>query len=375
MPASEPMLPNDEVVGSGRASEILSGAMDAGAAGGAMTVGPAAAQPADPAGGAPVRTYLEAIREALIEEMDRDPSVFLLGEDIGRYGGAFKVTQGLIERFGEDRVLDTPLSESAIVGAAIGAALLGLRPVVEMQFADFITCAFTQIVNNAAKIHYRWGAAVPMVIRCPSGGGVHGGPFHSQNPEAWFTRVPGLKVVAPSSPADAKGLLKAAIRDDNPVLYFEHKHLYRRARGPVPEGDEVTPIGKAAVLREGRDAVVITYGGTVPVALEAAERLAREGLEVEVLDLRTLLPFDRPAVLEAVARTHRVLVLHEDTRTGGFGGEVAATIAEEGFELLDAPVRRLGALDTPVPYSPVLEDRFLPGVPAVLAVLRELLEY
>jgi 2-oxoisovalerate dehydrogenase E1 component beta subunit len=325
--------------------------------------------------GARERTYLEAISEALGEEMERDPSVLLLGEDIGVYGGAFKVTRGFLERFGPERVIDTPLSESAILGTAIGAALLGMRPVAEMQFSDFIACGFNQIVNNAAKIHYRWGARVPLVVRCPSGGGVHGGPFHSQNPEAWFCHVPGLKVVAPSNPADAKGLLKSAIRDDNPVLYFEHKHLYRRLRGAVPPGDHLVPIGRCAVARPGRDAVVLTYGGTVPVALDAAEILAAEGSEVEVIDLRTLVPLDRGGVLESVRRTHRALVLHEDTRTGGFGGEVAALVAEEAFDSLDAPVRRLGALDTPVPYSPPLEERFLPDSGRVVGVLRELLAF
>lgn len=324
---------------------------------------------------APPITYLEAIADALREEMERDPAVFLLGEDIASYGGAFKVTKGLLERFGEARVVDTPISESAIIGAAIGAALMGLRPVAEMQFSDFIACGFNQIVNNAAKIHYRWGAAVPMVIRCPSGGGVGGGPFHSQNPEAWFCRVPGLKVVTPASPADAKGLLKSAIRDPNPVLYFEHKHLYRRLRGPVPPGDHLTPIGTASRAREGTDAAIVTYGGTVPLALEAAESLAGDGFEIEVLDLRTLVPLDREAILQAARRTHRVLVLHEDTLTGGFGGEIAAWIAEHAFEALDAPVRRLGALDTPVPYSPVLEEQFLPNRAKLLDVLRELLEY
>jgi 2-oxoisovalerate dehydrogenase E1 component beta subunit len=327
------------------------------------------------ASGAPMRTYLEAVNEALREEMERDPSVVLIGEDIAAYGGAFKVTKGLLEQFGPGRVIDTPICESAILGAAVGAALMGLRPVAEMQFSDFIACGFNQLVNNAAKIHYRWGAKVPMVVRCPSGGGVHGGPFHSQNPEAWFCHVPGLKVVAPSNPADAKGLLKSAVRDDNPVLYFEHKHLYRRLRGPVPTAEHLVPIGRASIVHPGHDAVVITYGGTVPVALEAVEVMAERGASIEVLDLRTLVPLDREAVLAASRRAHRVLVLHEDTRTGGFGGEVAALIAEEAFDSLDAPVRRIGALDTPVPYSPPLEERFLPNREKVVSVLEELLAF
>src|SRR3989441_10402683 len=259
-------------------------------------------------------SYLETIREALAEEMRRDPKVFVLGEDVGAYGGAFGVTQGLYDEFGEMRVIDTPISESAIVGVSIGAALRGYRPVAEMQFADFISCAFDQIVNQAATLRFRYGgrASVPIVVRAPSGGNVGGGLYHSQNPEAWFVHRPGLKVVAPSTAYDAKGLLKAAIRDDNPVIYFEHKYLYRRAKGPVPEGDEIVPIGLAAVAREGRDATVITYAAMVAPSLEAAEALSKEGVEVEVIDLRTLLPYDKAAIFASLEKTNRVLVVHED---------------------------------------------------------------
>lgn len=322
-----------------------------------------------------VMTYLEAIGSALREEMRRDERVFCLGEDIGVYGGAFKITKGFLEEFGPMRVLDTPLSESAIVGVTTGAALMGMRPVAEMQFSDFITCAFNQVVNMSAKIHYRWGARVPMVIRCPSGGGVHGGPFHSQNPEAWFFHVPGLKVVAPATAADAKGLLTAAIRDNNPVLYFEHKFLYRRIKDDVPEGDYMVPIGEAACRRQGTHMSAITYGSMVHVCLEAAQRLAAEGCEAEVIDLRSLLPFDKKAVLESVGRTGKALIVHEDIRTGGVGAEFAAIIAEEAFENLDGPVRRVASIDTPVPYSPPLEEFFMPNVDKVLAAMRDLAAY
>ncbi len=320
-------------------------------------------------------TYLEAIRQGLWEEMERDPNVFLLGEDIGVYGGAFKVTAGFHERFGEKRVVDTPISEAAIVGAAIGASFMGLRPVAEMQFADFITCAFDQIVNFAAKARYRWGAPVPIVVRAPSGGGVHGGPFHSQNPEMWFVRTPGLKVVAPATAYDAKGLIKAAIRDNDPVLFFEHKALYRRIKEDLPEGDFTVPIGKAKVVREGRDLSIITYGAMVWTALEAAEKLAEEGASVEVLDLRTLLPLDRDAVCATVKKTSKVLLLHEDTRTGGMAGELAATITESVFEYLDGPIVRVTAPDTPVPYSPPLEEAFLPNAAKVVEKARWLYRY
>jgi 2-oxoisovalerate dehydrogenase E1 component beta subunit len=275
-------------------------------------------------------TYVEAIRQGISEEMERDDNVFVLGEDVGLYGGAFKATAGLLEKFGETRVIDTPISESAIVGAAIGAALMGLRPIAEMQFADFISCAFDQIVNFAAKCRYRWGAGIPIVVRAPSGGGIHGGPFHSQNPEMHFVHTPGLKVVCPSTAYDAKGLLKAAIRDPDPVIFFEHKFLYRwpRAKEELPSDDFIVPIGKAALRREGTGISIITYGAMVYVALDAATELEKEGIDVEVLDLRSLLPFDKEAVLESVKKTNKVILLHEDTRTGGFAGELAALISE-----------------------------------------------
>jgi pyruvate/2-oxoglutarate/acetoin dehydrogenase E1 component len=320
-------------------------------------------------------TYLEAIREGLWEEMERDPNVFLLGEDIGVYGGAFKVTDGFIEHFGERRVVDTPISEGAIVGAAIGASFMGLRPVAEMQFADFISCGFDQIVNFAAKCRWRWGAAVPMVIRAPSGGGIHGGPFHSQNPEMWFVRVPGLKVVTPATAYDAKGLIKSAVRDNDPVLFFEHKGLYRRIKEELPGEEYTVPIGKAKVVREGRDLTMVAYGAMVWTALEAAEKLAEEGAQAEVVDLRTLLPLDREMVIESVRKTSKVLLVHEDTRTGGIAGELAASITESVFEYLDGPIVRVTAPDTAVPYSPPLEDAFLPNVEKVLEKARWLWQY
>jgi pyruvate/2-oxoglutarate/acetoin dehydrogenase E1 component len=320
-------------------------------------------------------TYLEAIRQGLWEEMERDPDVFLLGEDIGVYGGAFKITAGMLDHFGERRVVDTPISEAAIVGAAIGAGLMGLRPVAEMQFADFITCGYDQIVNFAAKCRYRWGAAVPIVIRAPSGGGIHGGPFHSQNPEAWFTHAPGLKVVAPATATDAKGLIKAAIRDNDPVIFFEHKALYRRIKEDVPEGDWTVPIGKAAVVRTGTDLSIITYGAMVHVAREAADVLAAENISVEIVDLRTLAPLDEDTVLESVRKTSKVLLLHEDTLTGGIGGELAARISEKAFDSLDGPILRVTAPDTPVPYSPPLEEAFLPNAAKVAERARWLAKY
>jgi 2-oxoisovalerate dehydrogenase E1 component beta subunit len=323
----------------------------------------------------PVITYLEALRQALAEEMARDDRVFLLGEDIGVYGGAFKVTDGLLDRFGPDRVIDAPLSETAIVGAAIGAAYMGLRPVVEMQFIDFMACAFDMLTNFAAKSRYRSGVGVPLVVRGPCGGGVSGGPFHSANPESWFLNTPGLKIVEPATAYDAKGLLKAAIRDDDPVLFFEHKYLYRRVKDEVPDDDYVVPLGRASIRREGREATVVTFGAMVQHALDAATELAREGIEIEVVDLRTLAPIDRETVLTSVAKTSRVLVVHEAPLTGGIGGEVAAIIADEGFELLDAPVKRLASLDTPVPYSPPLEQAFMPNAAKVAAAVRELVEY
>jgi 2-oxoisovalerate dehydrogenase E1 component beta subunit len=323
----------------------------------------------------PVLTYLEAIRQGIWEEMERDPSVFLLGEDIGAYGGAFKVTAGMLEKFGEERVIDTPISESAIVGAAVGAALMGMRPVAEMQFMDFIACGFDQIVNMAAKMHYRWGPAVPIVIRGPCGAGVHGGPYHSQSNEMWFVHTPGLKVVMPATAYDAKGLIKAAIRDDNPVIFYEHKFLYRRIKEEVPEGDYVIPLGKAAVRREGNDMVVITYGAMVWAALEAARELEKDGLSLEVVDLRTLLPYDEEAVLASVRKCNKVILLHEDTRTGGMAGELAALIAEKAFEDLDGPIMRITAPDTPVPFSPPLEEYFLPNARKVVEAARKLAEF
>jgi pyruvate/2-oxoglutarate/acetoin dehydrogenase E1 component len=322
-------------------------------------------------------TYLEAIREALVEEMRRDPKVFVLGEDVGPYGGAFGVTQGIAEEFGEARCFDTPISESAIVGVSIGAALRGYRPVAEMQFADFITCAFDQIANQAATLRYRYGgrASVPIVIRAPSGGNVSGGLYHSQNPEAWFVHRAGLKVVAPSTAYDAKGLLKAAIRDDNPVIYFEHKYLYRRAKGPVPEGDDIVPLGTAAVRREGRDMTVITYGAMVVPALEAADQLVREGVETEVIDLRSLMPFDKPAILASIDKTSRALIVHEDVKTLGIGAELSATIMEERFHALDAPVMRLTYPDTHCPFAPVLEQANLPNIDKIVQALRTLAAY
>ena len=322
-------------------------------------------------------TYLEAIREALVEEMRRDPKVFILGEDVGPYGGAFGVTQGIAEEFGEARCFDTPISESAIVGVSIGAALRGYRPVAEMQFADFITCAFDQIANQAATLRYRYGgrASVPIVIRAPSGGNVSGGLYHSQNPEAWFVHRAGLKVVAPSTAYDAKGLLKAAIRDDNPVIYFEHKYLYRRAKGPVPEGDDIVPLGTAAVRREGRDMTVITYGAMVVPALEAADQLVREGVETEVIDLRSLMPFDKPAILASIDKTSRALIVHEDVKTLGIGAELSATIMEERFHALDAPVMRLTYPDTHCPFAPVLEQANLPNIDKIVQALRTLAAY
>jgi 2-oxoisovalerate dehydrogenase E1 component beta subunit len=320
-------------------------------------------------------TYLQAIHDALWEELERDEDVFLLGEDIGVYGGAFKVTEGLFQRFGPKRVLDTPMAETGIVGAAIGAALMGMRPVAEMQFADFITCAFDQLVNFAATNHYRWGGAVPIVVRAPSGGGLRAGPFHSQNPEAWFVHTPGLKVVAPATPYDAKGLLKAAVRDDNPVIYFENKYLYRHAKGDVPDGDYVVPIGVADVKRAGEDISVVTYGAMVQESLLAAQQLAEEGVDVEVVDLRSLKPLDRETVLTSARKTGKVAVVHEACRTGGVGGELAALIFEEAFEWLDAPLVRVAAPDTPVPYSPPLEDAFRPDAGKILAALRELAAY
>lgn len=320
-------------------------------------------------------TYLEAIRQGLWEEMESDPSVFCIGEDIGIYGGAFKVTDGFVHHFGPQRVIDTPIAESAIVGAAFGAALTGMRPVAEFQFMDFIGCAFNQIVNMVAKSHYRWGAPAPLVLRGPCGGGVHGGPFHSQNPEMYFVHTPGMKVVAPATPADAKGLIKSAIRDNNPVLFLEHKFLYRRIKDEVPDADVTVPIGKARLHREGRDLSIITYAAMLHTAQEAADILAKEGIEVEILDLRTLSPLDRDAITRTVKKTNKVILLHEDTRTGGLAGEIAAIINEEAFDDLDGPIVRITSLDTPVPFSPPLEHYFLPKVEDVVREARKLHSY
>jgi 2-oxoisovalerate dehydrogenase E1 component beta subunit len=321
-------------------------------------------------------TYLEAIRQALFEEMERDPNVFVLGEDIGAYGGAFKVTDGLMAKFGEQRVIDTPISEAAIVGAAAGAAHMGMRPVVEMQFIDFISCAYDMLTNYVATSRYRAMLPCPMVVRGPSGGYVRGGPFHSQNPEAAFLHTPGLKIVYPATASDAKGLMKAAIRDEDPVLYFEHKYLYRRIKEEMPAGDHVVPIGKARTAREGKDLSIITYAATVWKALEAAEELEKsDGLSVEVIDLRTLLPMDDEAIIATVKKTSRVMVVHEDTRTGGIAGEVTARINEHAFEWLDAPVLRVTAADVPLPYAPPLEDYVLPQTADIVTVARRLAGY
>lgn len=323
-------------------------------------------------------TYLGAINQALHEEMRRDENVFVMGEDVADLGGAFKVTEGLLKAFGEDRVIDTPISETLIVGAGIGAAILGMRPVVEMQFGDFITCAFDQIVNTAATLRYRHGgrAACPLVIRAPSGAGVHGALFHSQNPEAWFTRVPGLKVVAPATAYDAKGLLKSSIRDNNPVVYFEHKRLYRSIKEDLPDGEFLVPLGVAEVRQPGRDLSIITYGGTVHQSLDAARIVEKEdGLSVEVLDLRTLLPLDRDAILATARKTGKVLVVHEDRLTGGFGGEIAALVAEYAFESLDGPVRRLAAADSHTAFSPPLEEAILPNSNKIVEAIRGLAAY
>jgi len=320
-------------------------------------------------------TYLEAIGQALREEMDRDPAVVLLGEDVGVYGGAFKATAGLLERFGWERVIDTPISETAIVGAAIGMGYAGLRPVAEMQFMDFIACCFNQITNFAAKSHYRWGAPVPIVVRGPVGGGVHGGAFHSANPEMYFVHTPGLKVVCPGTAYDAKGLLKSAIRDNNPVIFLEHKFLYCRINDGLGAREYTMPIGPAALRREGRDLTILSYAAMLHTSLDAATELAKEGIEAEVIDLRTLLPLDRETILASVKKTNKLLIVHEDTRTGGIAGEIAALVTESAFEDLDGPIRRVTSLDTPVPYSPPLEEHFLPNVGKVVAAARELARY
>ena len=320
----------------------------------------------------PTMTYLQAISAALRDELRSDDRVLLMGEDIGVFGGAFKVTQGFIEEFGADRVMDTPLAESAIIGTAVGAAVVGMRPVCEMQFSDFISCGFDQLVTVAGKMHYRQGLAVPITIRLPSGGGFSGGPFHSQNPEAWFMHSPGIKVLAPSTAHDAKGLLHAAIRDPNPVCFMEHKHLYRRIKDEVPEGVFETPM-TARVARPGSDLVVIAYGAMVHVALEATDDL--DGASVEVLDLRSLVPLDRAAILDSVARCSKVVIVDEANMTCAAGAQVAALIAEHGFEDLDGPVVRVATPDVPIPFSPPLEQAVLPSIERVREACRELLAY
>ena len=317
-------------------------------------------------------TYLEAISDGLREEMRRDDSVFCLGEDIGAFGGAFKVTDGFIEEFGAERVLDTPLAENLIIGAAVGAAVEGMKPVCEMQFSDFISCGFDQLVNVAAKLHYRQGVAVPMVVRLPSGGGFSGGPFHSQNPEAWFLQAPGLKVVAPATADDAKGLLASAIRDPNPVCYLEHKGLYRYVKGEVPEGEHTVPLGEARLAREGDEMTLVAYGSSVHLALQAAEELDQG---IEILDLRTLCPLDTEAILRSARKTGKILIAHEATQSCGVGAEVAAIVSERAFEDLDAPVRRLTTPDVPIPFSPPLEQAVLPQLDQMKEACGELLAY
>ena len=321
----------------------------------------------------PTLTYLQAISAALRDELRSDDRVLLMGEDIGVFGGAFKVTDGFIDEFGPDRVMDTPLAESGIIGTAIGAAVVGMRPVCEMQFADFISCGFDQLVNVAGKMHYRQGLAVPLVVRLPSGGGFSGGPFHSQNPEAWFMHSPGIKVVAPSTASDAKGLLHSAIHDPNPVCFMEHKHLYRRVKGEVPSDVFETPFS-ARVARSGSDLVVIAYGAMVPVALEAVSD-GLDGASVEVLDLRSLVPLDEEAILDSVERCSKVVILDEANQMCAAGAQVAALIAEKGFESLDGPVVRVATPDVPIPFSPPLEQAVLPGVERVREACRELLAY
>lgn len=322
-----------------------------------------------------VKTYIDAIHDGLRECLLADPDVFLMGEDIAGFGGAFKVTKGLMEEFGPERVMNTPISESGFTGAGIGAALCGLRPVVEMQFSDFITCAFNQVVNVAAPTHYRWGGKVPLTIRCPSGGGVRGGPFHSQSPEGWFMHTPGLYVVCPATPYDAKGLLISSIRNNNPVMYFEHKWLYRRLKEDIPDGLYEVPLGVADITREGTDVSVITYGSCVSHALDAADTLSKEGISIEIIDLRTLVPLDKEAILTSVAKTARAVVAYEDHIVAGPGSEVCAILANEGFEYLDAPIERVAGLQTPIPYSPVMEDFYLPSAQKIVDAVRRAVSY
>jgi len=320
-------------------------------------------------------TYLEAVRQALSEEMERDERVFLMGEDIGEYGGAFKVTAGFLERFGAERVIDTPIVESGIVGAAAGAALMGQRPVVEMQFIDFLANAFDQLVNFAAKTHWRWGESMPIVVRGPAGGGVRGGPFHSQSPEGFLNHCPGLKIVQPSTVFDAKGLLKAAIRDPDPVLFLEHKFLYRRIKEELPDEEILVPIGKAVVRRPGSQLTILSYGAMVHNCLQVADRLAEEGIDAEVIDLRTLHPLDEKTIIDSVQRTGKVVIVHEDQRTGGIGGEIAAILSEKCFEYLDGPILRVTAEDCAVPYSAPLEDAFLPQLEDIRKACTQLASY
>lgn len=320
-------------------------------------------------------TYLEAIRQAMWEEMERDERVFLIGEDVGVYGGAFRTSADLLQRFGESRVVETPISEVAIVGSAAGAAMMGMRPIAEMQFIDFISVGFNSLVNFAAKLRYRNGLACPMVVRGPAGGGVHGGPFHSLSGENYFMNVPGLKIVAPATPYDAKGLLKSAIRDDDPVIYLEHKYLYRRLKDDLPEDDFTVPIGKAHVRREGKDLTVITFGAMTLVADEAAAEMEKEGVSLEIIDLRSIKPYDEEAILSSVKKTSRAIVLHEAPLTGGVGGEIVACITEKAFDWLDAPIRRIAALDTPVPYSPPLEAFYRPNSEKLVTAIRQVMAY
>ena len=320
-------------------------------------------------------TFLEAIADALKIQMRKDESVFMIGEDIGTYGGAFKLTKGFLDEFGPKRIIDAPISEAAIIGAAIGAAINGMRPVVEMQFMDFITCGFNQLVNVAGTTAYRWGMGVPLVVRGPSGGGVGANPFHSRNSEAWFVQATGIKVVCPSSPADAKGLLTASIEDNNPVIFYEHKGLYRKIKEEVPEGYYSIPLGKANIVKQGKDASIITYGSTVHMAIEAADKLEARGISVEIIDIRTLVPFDEETVLASVKKTNRVLITHEATLTGGFAGEIAARISEKAFEYLDAPIIRIAAFDSPTPFAPTLEKAMLPNTEKIIAGLEKLLSY
>lgn len=320
-------------------------------------------------------TFLEAIRQAHFEEMRRDDSVVVLGEDVAEYGGAFKLTKGLFDEFGPDRVINMPIAESAIVGAAIGMSMNGLKPIAEMQFIDFITCAFDQITSYAAKSRYRWGVGVPIVIRGPSSGNVHGGPFHSANPEMYFVNTPGLKVVEPATVYDAKGLLKAAIRDPDPVLYFEPKYLYRRIKEEIPSDDYIVPIGKASLRKEGKDVTLVTYGAMVYVAEDAAKELEKDSISLEIIDLRSLLPFDEEMILSSVKKTTRLIILHEDTLTGGIGGEIAARVVDQAFTYLEAPIKRIASPDTPVPFAPPLEEFFLPKPSDVVRTAKELMAF